>query len=97
MSPTKQVTPVVRVLRPASCPLGRSISDAERHERPLMIWAMGTWLLWAQGLASIRRGRHLGLSSAPNMRRDLSILRIGAKLFKKALGGPPGLTRAMAG
>jgi hypothetical protein len=72
------------------------LSEPERYERLFMIWAMGTWLLWAQGLAGIKRNLHLGLSSAPNTRRDLSILRIGAKLLKKALGGPPGLIRAMA-
>ena len=72
------------------------LSEPERYERLFMIWAMGTWLLWAQGLAGIRRNLHLGLSSASNTRRDLSIVRIGAKLFKKGLGGPPGLIRAMA-
>lgn len=54
--------------------------DAERYER----------------LAAVRRDLHLGLSSAPNTRRDLSIVRIGRETLKLPLGGPPALLRAMA-
>lgn len=72
------------------------LSEPERYERLMMIWAMGVWLLYAQGLAGIRRNLHLGLSSAPDSRRDLSVVRIGAKLLRKPLGGPPGLLRALA-
>lgn len=72
------------------------LSSAERYERMLMIWALGTWLFHGQGLAAVRQNLHLGLSSAPNTRRDLSIVRIGRETLKLPLGGPPALLRAMA-
>ncbi len=67
------------------------LSGLARYERILMIWALGTWLLYAQGLEAVRQNPHLGLSTATNTRRDLSIVRIGRELVRTALGGPPGL------
>lgn len=72
------------------------LADAERYERLLMIWALGMWLHFGQGLAAVRLNLHLGLSSAPNTRRDLSIVRIGRETLTLPLGGPPALLRAMA-
>jgi len=72
------------------------LADAERYERLLMIWALGMWLHFGQGLAAVRRNLHLGLSSAPNTRRDLSVVRIGRETLTLPLGGPPALLRAMA-
>ena len=88
------------------------LADAERYERLLMIWALGMWPHFGQGLAAVRRNLHLGpgasapdvgpaaapagLSSAPNTRRDLSIVRIGRETLTLPLGAPPALLRAMA-
>jgi len=62
-----------------------------------MLWATGAWLLDGQGRVAIARGIHLGLSSAPNTRRDLSIARIGGEFLELPLGGPPALLKHMAG
>jgi hypothetical protein len=72
------------------------LSEPARYERLLAIWAMSMWLLIAQGMGAIRRGLHLGLSSASNSRCDLSIIRIGRETLKLPLGGPPALLRALA-
>ena len=73
-----------------------SLSEPDRYTRLLMIWALGAWLLVAQGLAAIRRNLHLGLSSAANSRVDLSIVRIGWETLRMPLGGPAALLKAMA-
>jgi len=72
-----------------------ALSEPGRYLRLLMIWALGMWLMVAQGLAAIRRDLHLGLSSASNSRRDLSVTRIGREVLHMPLGGPPALLRAM--
>ena len=53
------------------------LSEPDRYARLLAIWALGVWLLVAQGLAAIRRNLHLGLSSAPHSRTDLSYIGAG--------------------
>jgi len=72
------------------------LSSPERYERLFMLWAMGAWLLHGQGHSAIDRNLHLGLSSAPNTRRELSIVRIGRELLKEPLGTPAALPRRMA-
>jgi len=72
------------------------LSSPERYERLFMLWAMGAWLLHGQGQSAIDRNLHLGLSSAPNTRRELSIVRIGRELLKEPLGTPAALLRRMA-
>ena len=51
------------------------LSDSQRYERLMAIWAMGTWLLHAQGHAAVEAKEHYGLSTAPNSRVDLSLVR----------------------
>lgn len=72
------------------------LSAPERSERLLMIWAIGMWLLAAQGLAAVKRNLHLGLSTAPNTRTDLSIVRIGREVLKTPLGSVVSLLVALA-
>ncbi len=72
------------------------LSRAERYERLMAIWAVGMWLFFAQGAAAVKADLHLGLSSAPNGRRELSLVRIGRMLLKSAIGGPPTLLRILA-
>ena len=72
------------------------LSSADRYERLFMIWALGTWLLHAQGMIAVRRNLHLGLSTASNRRRDLSIVKIGEKLLREPLGTPAALLRRLA-
>jgi len=72
------------------------LSEPGRYLRLLMIWALGVWLLVAQGLAAVAQNLHLGLSSASNARRDLSVVRIGHEVLHIPLGGPAALLRAMA-
>ncbi len=72
------------------------LSSPDRYERLFIIWAVGTWLLHAQGLAAVRRDLHLGLSTASNRRRDLSIVKIGEKLLREPLGTPAALLRRLA-
>jgi hypothetical protein len=62
------------------------LSDTDRYERMLAIWALGTWLLHAQGYAAVRRDLHHGLSTASNRRRDLSFVSIGRLLIPEPLG-----------
>jgi len=72
------------------------LSRPERYERIMAIWAIGMWLFFAQGAAAVKADLHLGLSSAPNGRRDLSLVRIGRELLKSAFGGPPALFKILA-
>jgi len=72
------------------------LAGPERHERMFMLWALGAWLLHGQGQSAVDRNLHLGLSSAPNTRRELSIVRIGRGLLKGPLGTPADLLRRMA-
>lgn len=72
------------------------LSRAERYERMMVIWAIGMWLFFAQGAAAVAAGLHLGLSCAPNTRRDLSLVRIGRELLKSPIGGPPALLKILA-
>jgi len=72
------------------------LSSPERYEWLFMLWAMGAWLLHGQGHSAIDRNLHLGLSSVPNARWDLSAVRIGRETLTLPLGRPPALLRAMA-
>jgi len=72
------------------------LSSPERHERVFMLWALGAWLLHGQGQSAADRNLHLGLSSAPNTRRELSIIRIARELLQEPLGTPAALLRRMA-
>jgi len=58
--------------------------------------ALGPRLLHGQGHSQIDRNPYLGLSSAPNTRRELSIVRIGRELPRELLGTPAALPRVMA-
>lgn len=70
-------------------------STAERYDRMLAIWALGTWVLYAQGLAAVRARKHLGQSTATNKRIDLSIVRLGHLLLRLALGSPRALFKQL--
>ena len=72
------------------------LSRAGRYERMMDIWAAGMWLFFAEGAAAVEADLHLGLSSAPNGRRELSLVRIGRMLLKSVIGGPPALLRILA-
>lgn len=72
------------------------LSDTDRYERMLAIWALGTWLLHAQGYAAVRRNLHHGLSTASNRRRDLSLVSIGRLLIPEHLGSIPALLSLLA-
>jgi hypothetical protein len=72
------------------------VYDAERYERMLAIWALGTWLLYAQGLAAVRANQHLGQSTATNKNIDLSLVRIGHLLLRLTLGSPRALFKQLA-
>lgn len=72
------------------------LTRADRYERLLAIWALGMWLFFAQGAAAVVLGMHLGLSTATNTRRDLSIVRIGVILIERPIGGLPSLMAIMA-
>ena len=71
-------------------------STVERYERMLAVWALGTWVLYAQGLAAVRAEQHYGLSTATNKHIDLSLVRIGHLLLRLALGSPQALFRQLA-
>jgi hypothetical protein len=72
------------------------LSASERYERLMAIWAMGTWIFYAQGHAAVEAGRHHGLSTAPNSRIDLSLVRIGHLLLPLKLGSPQSLFEGLA-
>lgn len=72
------------------------LTRADRYERLLAIWAVGMWLFFAQGAAAVALGMHLGLSTATNTRRDLSIVRIGVILIGRPIRGLPALMEIMA-
>jgi hypothetical protein len=72
------------------------LSTAERYERMLAVWALGTWVLYAQGLAAVRAKQHYGLSTASNKRIDLSLVKIGHLLLRLALGSPRALFKLLA-
>lgn len=72
------------------------LGRAERYERLTAIRAVGMWLFFAQGAAAVDADLHLGLSSAPNGRRELSLVRMGRMLLKSAIGDPPALLRVLA-
>ena len=72
------------------------VSNAQRYERMLAIWALGTWVLYAQGLAAVEAELHYGLSTASNQRIDLSLVRIGHLLLRLALGSPRALFKQLA-
>lgn len=71
------------------------LSRANRYAQMLVLWALGMWLLLAQGAQAVARGLHHGLSTASNRRRDLSLIRIGVLLLHQNLGPPPQLLRAL--
>jgi hypothetical protein len=72
------------------------LTRADRYERLLTIWALGMWLFFAQGCAAVVFGMHLGLSTATNTKRDLSIVRIGVILIGQPIRGVPKLMETMA-
>ena len=72
------------------------LTKADRYEQMLVVWAVGMWLFFAQGAAAVSLGKHLGLSTATNTKRDLSLVNIGALLIRSAIGGVPTLMQAMA-
>ena len=72
------------------------LSSSERYGRLLAVWALGTWLVFAQGHAAVGAGLHHGLSTASNRRRDLSLVTIGRLLLRQALGSPRALFRLLA-
>jgi len=72
------------------------LSGTDRYDRILAIWALGTWLLHAQGNAAVRANLHHGLSTASNRRRDLSLVTIGRLLIPLPLGSPSTLFRLLA-
>ncbi len=72
------------------------LSDSQRYERLMAIWAMGTWLLHAQGHAAVEAREHYGLSTAPNSRVDLSLVRSGHLLLRLRLGSPQALFKLLA-
>jgi hypothetical protein len=72
------------------------LSGPERYARLLAIWALGMWLLLAQGQVAVAAGRHRGLSTASNRRRDLSLITIGRLLLAEFLGTVATLLRLLA-
>jgi hypothetical protein len=72
------------------------LSRPERYARLLAIWALGMWLLLAQGQAAVAAGRHHGLSTASNRRRDLSLISIGRLLLGECFGTVAELFRLLA-
>jgi len=72
------------------------VFSVERYERMLAVWALGTWVLYAQGLAAVEAQLHYGLSTATNQRIDLSLVKIGHRLLDLALGSPQALFRQLA-
>lgn len=72
------------------------LTSPERYARLLAVWAMGTWILLAQGRAAEKANLHRGLSTASNRRRDLSLVTIGRLLVAAALGPPRALFRLLA-
>ena len=72
------------------------LTRADRYERLLAIWALGMWLFFAQGAAAVAFGMHLGLSTATNTKRDLSIVRIGVLLIGRPIRGVPALMGTLA-
>jgi hypothetical protein len=73
------------------------LSGPERYARLLAIWALGMWLLLAQGAVAVTLGRRHGLSTASNRRRDLSLITIGRLLLAEFLGTVATLLRRLAG
>jgi hypothetical protein len=73
-----------------------NLSGTDRYDRILAVWALGTWLLHAQGHAAVQANLHLGLSTASNRRRDLSLLSIGRLLIPIHLGSPASLLLLLA-
>jgi len=72
------------------------LSAPDRYDRILAVWALGTWLLHAQGNAAVRRNLHHGLSTASNRRRDLSLVTIGRLLIPEPLGSLHSLLSLLA-
>jgi len=72
------------------------VSSVERYERMLAVWAMGTWVLYGQGLAAVQAKLHYGLSTATNQHIDLSLVKIGHLLLRLALGPPRALFKQLA-
>ena len=72
------------------------LSGPERYARLLAIWALGMWLLLAQGQVAVAAGLHRGLSTASNRRRDLSLITIGCLLLAEFLGTVATLLRCLA-
>lgn len=72
------------------------LTKPERYERIMVIWAVGVWLFFANGAAAVMLDLHLGLSTATNARRDLSIVRIGAILAQRPIPGIPTIMGMMA-
>jgi hypothetical protein len=72
------------------------LTTAGRYERMLVIWAVGMWLYFAQGAAAITLGLHVGLSTATNGRRDLSVVRIGVILAERPIKSVPALMQMMS-
>jgi len=72
------------------------LSKSERYERLLAIWAMGMWIFYGQGHAAVSARKHYGLSTAPNSRIDLSLVRIGHLLLHMKLGPPQALFKLLA-
>jgi hypothetical protein len=57
---------------------------------------MGMWIFYAQGHGAVNARQHYGLSTAPNSRIDLSLVRIGHLLLRLKLGPPQALFRLLA-
>lgn len=72
------------------------LSGTDRYDRILAIWALGTWLLHAQGNAAVRSNLHHGLSTASNRRRDLSLVTIGRLLISLHIASLPALLQLLA-
>ena len=72
------------------------VFSVERYERMLAVWALGTWVLYAQGLAAVEAQLHYGLSTATNQHVDLSLVRIGHLLLRLTLGPPQTLFKQLA-
>ena len=72
------------------------LTGPARYARLLAVWAVGMWLLFAQGHAAVKANLHQGLSTASNRRRDLSLITIGRLLIREGLGPPRALFRLLA-
>lgn len=72
------------------------LTAAGRYERLMVIWAVGVWLFFANGAAAVTLNLHVGLSTATNTRRDLSIVRIGVILAARPIPGIPTVMDMMA-